>query len=139
MSLTDPDSKRLAEIKVHYHQALSLTKGLLSEIRAHGEKIDLEYLNQRLEKRKQALEKAALSTKGVSRNNSKDKGLEPWCQAIRKIAHETHELGEELVCLITRIKEDSKDELGGYESGTKLMKGYKGFKAKVALRFDRQA
>jgi hypothetical protein len=141
MSPTDPaqaDRKRLVEIEGHYHQALSLTKGLLSEIRAHGAEIDLESLAQRLKEREEALHKAVSVAPGSVLAKPGKKGLEPECRTIQRVAQETYDLGEELACLLTRVREDTREELGGYESGGKLMRGYKGFKAKTALRFDRQ-
>ncbi len=138
MSPTDPDPRSLEEIEGHYQSALSLTKGLLSEVRAHGKEIDLESLARRIEEREKAIRKAALAAKASSLKDRLKSGKEPKCRSIRRIVEETHELGEELACLLSRIRDESREELGGYESGSKLMKGYKGFKANVALKFDRQ-
>ena len=138
MSPTDSDPQGLEEIEGHYQLALSLTKGLLSEVRAHGKEIDLESLALRIEEREKAIRKAALAAKASYPKDRAQNEKEPRCRSIRRIAAETHELGEELACILARIKDESREELGGYESGSKLMKGYKGFKANVALKFDRQ-
>ena len=135
MSPTELDPQAIEELEGHYQQALSLTKGLLSEVRAHGREIDLESLAQRIKEREKAIRRAALALKAAY--PQKDKGR-PECRSIRRIAQETHDLGQELACLLARIRDDSRQELEGYGTGSKLMKGYKGFKAKVARRLDRQ-
>ena len=138
MSPTEPDPNKFEELEGHYHQALALTKGLLSEVRAHGNEIDLESLAARLEEREAALALAARVAKEADLDVRNDDRTEPKCINIKQVARETLDLGEELICLLNRVRKDSKDELDGFEAGSKLIKGYKGFKAGTALRFDRQ-
>lgn len=139
MSPTELDSRTIEKIEGHYNKALSLTKGLLSEVRAHGNEIDLESLARRIGEREKILHAASLALKAADPTGRAIRDSKAECSSIRRIVRETHELGEELACLLSRLKDDSRQEIDGYETGAKLMRGYKGFKANVARRLNRQA
>ncbi len=124
---------------MHYNQALDLTKGLISELRAHGGEISIESLEQRIRKRDRILRKAIQTAKSLAQKEPGDETTGLRRQAVRRVAQEVHDRGNELIGLLARVKDETRDDLYGYKNGAKLMKAYKGFKVRAPKRLSREA
>ena len=139
MSPNSREQENLDRIVTHYNQALDLTKGLMSELKRHGRGVDLGTLEERIKKRARILRKANRAAAALAKKKPRDEKTELRCQSIQRIAQEVHDLGKELICLLARVKDETRDEMHSYSAGAKLMKAYKGFKVRAPKRLSREA
>ena len=139
MSPNSREQEFLDRIIMDYNQALDLTKGLMSELKRHGGGIDLASLEERMKKRARILRKANRAAAVLAEKKPMDEKTELRCQSVQRIAQEVYGLGKELICLLARAKDETRDEMQSYNAGVKLMKAYKGFKVRAPKRLSREA